>query len=353
MLLCSSCGVNLSHENTVTITPGFVTAALPPTRIPPPANTDLPITPAPVTVEGTTPPAVEGKTTTQLNVRAETSTASETVGTIKAYEIIQVIGRDSSGSWYQILYSGSVTGKGWVRAEYVQIADAAQLPVIGGVTDSGSGVSGLVIQKINVRSGPGTTFESLGVLNPKDVVFITGRDTDAGWLQIEFGSAPDGKGWLTAKYVQVENPDSIPVLGTLAPATGTPEGVPATPPSAILSAPQDGDSLQAPNIAVTFSAAGTHILQVSGEVSTPDGDAEDWVQFTPYTKNILVEVICSSASLQLELWSKGQFTKDIPIACAGKLILPTIAGGVYSLRIPAENPGPPYIRYSLKITSIE
>ena len=61
---------------------------------------------------------------------------------------------------------------------------SAKIVVVGDAAGSGSGVSGLVIQKINVRNGPAATFESLGVLNPNDVVFITGKDPSGAWIQI-------------------------------------------------------------------------------------------------------------------------------------------------------------------------
>ena len=355
LLLLTSCGLNPGNENPVTATSDFVTATLPPTRIPPLISTHTPSAPVTgtATLEGSAPPAVEGKTTTQLNVRAGTSTASETLGMIKAYETIQVIGRDASGSWYQVLYTGAATGRGWVRAEYVQVAAAAQIPVIGGGTDDGSGQSGLVTQKINVRSGPGTTFETLGVLNPKDVVIITGRDANSEWMQIEYASAPDGKGWLTAQYLQVEDPSPIPVIGSAEPGTETPPVATAIPISTVPSAAPDGDSLQAPIAASIFSAAGTHTLQVNGEVSVPNGDAEDWIGVMPYTKTMLVEVKCSNGSLKVELWGNGQLTKVLPLACAGRLILPTTAGLTYFLRVQAAGTDPQYVQYTIKITGIE
>ncbi|MBI5354293.1 MAG: SH3 domain-containing protein [Chloroflexi bacterium] len=359
LIFCSSCGLNISNESAFTATPGFVTATLQPTRISAPTNTPFPVTPAPVTsatviAEGTTPPSVEGTTTTQLNVRAEPSTASESLGIINQFSPVQVIGKDASGSWYQVIYAGSATGRGWVRAEYVQVNATAEIAVIGGVAGSGSGVSGIVIQKINVRSGPGTTYESLGVLNPKDVVFITGKDSSGAWMQIEFMSAADGKGWVTEKYLQIENLDSIPVIGAVKQTIGTPDSIASTPTIAVFSAIQDGDSMQAPLASVIFSATGTHDLQVNSDISTPNGDAEDWVQFTPFSKSVLIEAKCSNSSFHVELWSNGQFSNEIMLACGGKLTMPTVPYQSYYFRIKAINSNDPqYIQYTFKISSIE
>jgi uncharacterized protein YraI len=329
--------------------PGFVTSTLPPTKIPPPTRTSLPTTSTAEIIAGTAISSVEGTTSTQLNVRAEPSTASETLGIINQFATMQVIGKDASGSWYQISYPDSVTGKGWVRAEFVQVDSSAEITVIGGVAGSGSGVSGLVIQKINVRNGPGINYDSLGVLNPKDVVFVTGKDNSGEWMQIEFASAADGKGWAAIKYLEVENTDSIPVIGE----TESPTGVTSTPTSIVLSAMQDGDSMQAPMAAAVFSAAGTHTIQVSGDVSTPDGDTEDWIQFTPYSKSVFVEAKCQSNALHVELWSNGQFANDVPLACSEKLIIKTTPNQVYYFRIQANISSLQYIRYTFKISMVE
>ncbi|MBI5961997.1 MAG: SH3 domain-containing protein [Chloroflexi bacterium] len=342
--------MKITNESAVTTTPDFVTSTLPSTKIPPPSHTPIPTAPAVVAITGTEEPilsSVEGITTTQLNVRAEPSTASETLGMVNQFATVQVIGKDASGSWYQIVYPN--TGKGWVRAEYVQVNATAEIPVIGSVTGSGSGVSGLVIQKVNVRNGPGLKYESLGVLNPKDVVFITGKDSSGEWMQIEFASAAGGMGWAAVKYLQVENTDSIPVIGSAETTDTTP-----TASTVIFPAAQDGDSLQAPAAVGDFSAAGTHTLQVNGDVSAPDGDTEDWIQVTSFSKNILVEAKCSSSSLRVELWSGGQNVSDVALDCDGKLKLEIVPGRTYYFRIQVNGDnGPQYVQYVFKVSRVE
>ena len=156
MIACAGCDVNISSENAFTATPDFVTATLPPTLTPPATQISiLPTSTLSIAGEPTISP-IEGTTTTQVNVRAETSTASETLGLIGQFAKVQIIGKDASGSWYQIIYADSGTGHGWVRAEYVQVNAPAEIPLVENVAGNGSGVSGLVIQKINVRNGPGT-----------------------------------------------------------------------------------------------------------------------------------------------------------------------------------------------------
>ncbi len=267
-IVCTSCGVNISSDDAPTVIPEFITATLPPSPIPQATATNLP---AATPVPSITP--IEGTTTTQVNVRAQTSTASETLGIISQFAKIQVIGKDASGSWFQIVYPEAGTGYGWVRAEYVQVDASAGIPVVGSVAGSGSGVSGLVIQKINVRSGPAASFDSLGVLNPKDVVFITGKDPSGAWMQIEFVNAPEGIGWAALEFLQVENVDSLPIVGNIEQAT--PSGNTTEPAVIRLPAIQDGDSMQTPLVVGTFSVAGSRALQINGYISAPDGDGEE------------------------------------------------------------------------------
>jgi len=345
--------LNVSNESAVTATPDFVTATLPPTRIPPATQTPISTEAVSGVVETPVISSVDGTTTTQLNVRAQPSTASETLGIIAQFATVPVIGKDASGSWYQILYPVSTAGQGWVRAEFVQVNVTAEIAVVGGVTGSGSGVSGLVIEKINVRNGPGTDFESLGVLNPKDVIFITGKDPHGEWIQIDHANGADGKGWVIAKFIQTANMDSIAVIGAPEETTATPAGVVSTPAIIFLPANQDGDSMQSPIASVVFSANGTHALQVNGDVSAPDGDTEDWIQFTPDGKNVIVEAKCSSQALIVELWSGDQLINDVGLACAETLILKTNPGQVYYFRIQANGGNTPqFVHYTVKVSTI-
>ncbi len=337
--------MNISNEDAVTATPDFVTATLPATPIPPSTQTPEEIVSTPSVVETAVTVSVEGTTTTQLNVRAEPSTASETLGMVNQFATVQVIGRDASGSWYQIIYSDP--GKGWVRAEYVQVDAAAEIPVIGGVAGSGSGVSGLVIQKINVRNGPGLTYDPLGTLNPKDVVFISGQDTSGKWIQIDYANGVDGKGWAALEFLQVDNPEALPIIGDTEEASATPTTAGNSP------APQDGDSMQVPLATALFSAAGTHALQVNNSVSAPDGDVEDWIQFTSFSENIMVEMKCSNNAFRMELWNNGQLLEDIALLCGQSQAIKLEMGQPYLLRLLANGgDGFQIIQYGIKISAV-
>lgn len=324
VILCTACEVNIEQEGASTAAPEFVTVTLPATQIPPPTRTPVPPTALPTVAP------IEGTTNTQVNVRVEPSTASQSLGIISAFAKIQVIGKEASGTWYQVAYAESPTGHGWVRAEYVQVNDAGAIPLVGESTGSGSGVSGLVIEKMNVRSGPGTEFESLGVLSPNDVVFISGKDASEAWAQIEFANAPEGKGWGAVKFLKINNFENVSLVeGTINEAD---TAVTPTPSVIVSSAAQDGDTLQAPLTTVIFSPAGARTLQLHGDVSTPSGDVEDWMGFSAYNSVVSIRIQCTSKSLLVELWNNDGIVEGFSLSCGDEKPI-FIANSNYFLRI--------------------
>lgn len=194
---------------------------------------------------------------------------------------------------------------------------------------------------MNIRSGPGTDFNSLGTLNPQDVVRLMGKDSDGVWLQIEFSSGPEGKGWITAAYVQTNAAADLPIVSEVGQiiGTGTPTGVPPTATPTLMAAFQDGDSANAPAVNLSFSPSGSSALQYTSDVSSPQGDAEDWVQFTPYLEIVTVKIQCSgNGALSVELWQNGQVAPDwADMACNEEKSLTLSAGQSYLLRIRALN----------------
>ena len=247
------------------------------------------------------PPAtltlVEGITSTQVNVRSEPSTVSNVLGVIPADMRIEITGKDPGGNWWQINYPHpqAVDGKGWVTAEFVNTVNTPNVPTIGGGEDSPTGGSVAIIQQqLNVRSGPGTGFNSLGTLNPQDVVSLTGKDPNGAWLQIDFPEGPEGKGWVNAAFVQAQGAENLPIIAESGKVvgTGTPTVVPPTPTSTMIPAREDGDSPNSPLTSVIFEPAGTQALIYNGDLSSPQGDLEDWIAFKPYDRFVFVSLDC-------------------------------------------------------------
>lgn len=72
-------------------------------------------------------------------------------------------------------------------------------------------------ESINVRSGPGTLYDEVGILLPGQSAAVKGRTSGGDWLLIDYPGAADGQGWiyealvsLTAGEVQiVEIPPTV------------------------------------------------------------------------------------------------------------------------------------------------
>ncbi|MCF6277641.1 MAG: SH3 domain-containing protein [Anaerolineales bacterium] len=308
-LVVSACSLQISSADADIATPTaglLITATLPSTFTPRPSSTPLVATGVPAV------DAVPGTTTTQINVRSLPSTASEAVGLLGVNAEVEIVGKDAGGFWYQINFvmPDGTAGKGWAAAEYIQTASKPDVPVTSGAASSTeivTGVSGRLTEAVNVRSGPGTNFDALGLLAINAVVTLTGKNESGTWLQIAYPTAENGSGWVSSAYVASDALDELPVLtesdlATAIPPTPTPEFTPA---------PQDNDSAEDPAILVTFSTPASRSFSYTSDLSSPEGDAEDWIAFHPNTDDgvrveLLIDLSCQgNGRLIVELWQGG------------------------------------------------
>jgi uncharacterized protein YraI len=353
IIFLPAAGCNTRQNITVTpASPSFTaTLTFPSTLTPAPSETPLPPPPQPTAVP------VEGITSTQVNVRSEPSTVGNVLGIIPPGTKVEITGRDPGGNWWQILYLQGVDGKGWVTAQYVTAADDSLVPVIGGGggTDHNTGNFAIVQQQIHVRSGPGTGFNSLGTLNAQDVVSLTGKDASGTWLQIAFptGSGPDGKGWVNAGFVQAQGVENLPIITEAGQVvgTGTPTGIPPTPTPTLVPAPIDNDSAKNPIVSVTFAPSGTHTLIYNGDVSAPSGDTEDWIQFVPFSGQVLLEISCKDRDVHIELIQNTHAFDQA--ACATQQIVHVEPDRPVQIHVSASSESSQsYSSYILKVTNI-
>jgi len=347
LLFCAGCGIQIQENVAVTPTELIITATLPPTQTLIPSSTPLPPPPSPTIAP------VSGTATTPINVRSAPSTASETIGIIPANTVIQIIGKDPGESWWQILYPQSEQGKAWVSAKYVATTGKPEVPVIGGVDrNSEDGNVGIIQQQINIRSGPGTSFNSIGTLNPQDVVVLSGKDSNGAWLQIEFATGPDGKGWINAAFVQARDVQNLAIVteGGDVIGTGTPVNTPPPSTPTLVPAPEDNDSAEQPLATLVFEANGTHVAILGNDVSAPNGDAEDWIVFKPFGDSAVLEVECrGDLSLSVSVTINNQSLRE-GIACGERAILATAPGGAYLVHIQAiPTSGLHYVHYTIRI----
>jgi len=304
---------------------------------------------------------ISGTLTIKVNVRSGPGTGFASLGQLDAGEKVQITARDGPGTWYQILYPAGPQGRGWVTAQYVTVPAGTAIPLEA--TPTPSGPVGWVTQRLNVRSGPGTVFDALGLLEAGVSVSLTGKNATASWFQIVYPAGPSGHGWVTAQYVQTDDAADLPVLddygNTVTPASaGTPSGPVLTSTPTVGPAYADGDSSASPAIRVTFSADGTHQFVFSGQVSAPEGDPEDWVEFTPYSLSgtnaqLTFSLACTgNAALTVELLQGGTLLSGWGSLACGEtgvyVLLP--AGQVYQMRLtPAAGAGLRLVAYTLTV----
>jgi len=353
IILSTGCHPKLREETILTPAPLISTSTLPATLTPVPSETATPL-PAQPTIA-----PVEGVTSTQINVRAEPSTSSNVLGIIPANTMVEIIGKDPGENWWQINYPQGVAGKGWITAQYITTTTTPEVPSIGGAgTDPNNGNVAIIQQQINVRSGPGTDFNSLGTLNPQDVVVLIGKDANGVWLQIDFpaGAGPNGKGWVNAAFVQAQGVENLPIITEtgLIVGTGTPTGIPFTPTPTVVPAWDDHDSSSSPIASVIFEATGTQTLIHNGDLSSPQGDSEDWIAFKSYSSFVFASLACTGTnSLEVEM-IENNLPMSLDITCSDQMKqVPVKAGSNYliHLRTLPSTGNIQYTNYILTITT--
>ncbi len=120
-----------------------------------------------------------------LRLRAQASTDSAILATAAAGDHAVVL-EDAGDGWYKVDYD---TIEGYMSAQYLDVAETADVTIgYGLVTADGS--------TLNVRSGPGTGYDRVAVLNDGAVVTITG--IHSGWFKIETGSV---SGYVSSDYM--------------------------------------------------------------------------------------------------------------------------------------------------------
>jgi uncharacterized protein YraI len=227
---------------------------------------------------------------------------------------------DTSREWYVIEYASGPEEQGWVTAEYIQATGTDNLPIFGQITLSNGTPAprASLTQKLNIRSGPGTHYDSIGILPVNAIVWLTGRNETSSWLQIDYPNTPTGKGWIITGYVSAQDIQSLPILD----ASGVPlANNPATqrtmqlftPTPTIAPAYQDEDSATKPGTSQVFSPLGIRNFSYTSDLSTPDGDLVDWIAFRPYASQpgaqttLTTSLICAgNGSLQVQLWQEDQ-----------------------------------------------
>jgi hypothetical protein len=238
-------------------------------------------------------------------------------------------------------------------------------------------VEGQTISQLNVRSAPTAESNLLGSLPPGTAIQIVGKDPTSGWWLIVYPQSSNGTGWVTAQFVQASNTQNVPVISAEAQAMGNGSGAGTDPQTeagptvepgsaesplasvlTFATAFPDGDSPQSPAISITLSKASVRTFNYSSDISSPEGDPEDWLQFTldgqfGQQRTAAVTITCSGGSpLNVELIQNNSLLQgwnDIVCRQPSQLQLYLYAGSPYYLRLtPAQGSNPVnYVAYTV------
>jgi hypothetical protein len=141
-------------------------------------------------------------------VRALPSADAKPVASIFEGNILEAVGRNVDGHWFEVRRPGRATNLGWISDEFVSKNFTIELlpltdsttGVVGStaITDSGYGV--FVQQESTLRNGPLLEGTRLGVVPYGVTVPVIERNADASWLQINYlGNV----GWISGFNVRI------------------------------------------------------------------------------------------------------------------------------------------------------
>ncbi len=101
-----------------------------------------------------------------------------------------------------------------------------QLPTVAVPTVTGTPAGPMAVvsagnePQINLRSGPGSLYDKVGVLLVGQSVPAKGRSPKGEWILVDYPGVPGGQAWVYALYVEIKPPTQLPIVEP--PPTPTP-----------------------------------------------------------------------------------------------------------------------------------
>ena len=123
-------------------------------------------------------------TASSLRLRAQPSTASHTLAYAYRDEVVVLL--EKTGQWYKVIYNLQT---GYMHADYLQTATRENAELGYGKVNASS---------VNVRSGPGTGYQSLAKAANGDMAYIIG--INSGWFKVIYGQKI---GYIRSDYVDL------------------------------------------------------------------------------------------------------------------------------------------------------
>ncbi len=137
----------------------------------------------------------------------------------------EVLGRSEDDEWWAVRMPTNIAedGTGWVPKLYTNASNAGSVPEIktpklpNNITPAApaSGAPSLITREpLNVRTGPGNEYPSLGKVPLGSIMGVIGVSPDGEHYVVNIPKEIDqsGQGWIPARYVRTENVSNVPVV---------------------------------------------------------------------------------------------------------------------------------------------
>lgn len=140
---------------------------------------------------------------------------------------------------------------------------------------------------VNVRGGPGLTYNIMGAANPGQTFPVTGKSPDGQWWQITYNGQP---GWVFGELVTAQNAESVAVAQNIPVAPPPPTAAPAPPAT---NTPVPAAAEPAPTAAPAAPPAGNFpYLLLDTAKCEPNPGVTYFSGFTRDSNNSLINAVC-------------------------------------------------------------
>jgi len=131
-----------------------------------------------------------------VHIRALPTQASDKVASVFRGNILEVVGRNLDGSWYEVRREGRMTNLGWIQArtllgevvpEKLPLTDFATGATGGSILSRDPGIGAFVLEGVALRDIP-SRLDGQRILNipPNVTIPVLERNQDASWVKVNY-----------------------------------------------------------------------------------------------------------------------------------------------------------------------
>ena len=230
-------------------------------------------------------PATDGHTTASvatgaLNIRSGPGVGYSIV--VVAYEghNLTLLGRNSNSSWVKVR---TVAGQeGWVNASYISTTvSISSLTVLA--TPTLTPRAAVATGALNVREGPGTTYNGVTVLSYGENVTLIGRNINSSWVKIRTDGGKEG--WVNASLITAN------VVISSLPVVGAPAAPPAANPGAGEVEMRSGPGFEYGVVGLVYHGQDVTMIGRSSDsawIKIVAGTQQGWVRYTVVQSSVAI-----------------------------------------------------------------